>query len=66
MSIPSRARRYFPILTWGAEYSRPTVAIDQRAMVMVVLGLPTMVAFAFLAGRPFGPRSATVAAAPSR
>lgn len=40
--------------------------IDQRAMVMVVLGLPIMVAFAFLAGRLFGPKAAPVAAASGR
>ena len=57
MSIPpnitSLARRYFPILTWGAEYSRRTFTNDLIvAAIVTVMLIPQSLAYALLAGLP--------------
>ena len=46
-------RRYFPILTWGAEYSGQTLANDLIAAIIVtVMLIPQSLAYALLAGLP--------------
>jgi SulP family sulfate permease len=46
-------RRYFPILTWGAEYTGRTLASDLIAAVIVTIMLiPQSLAYALLAGLP--------------
>ena len=57
MSIPPNitglARRYFPILTWGAEYSRRTFTNDLIvAAIVTVMLIPQSLAYALLAGLP--------------
>jgi SulP family sulfate permease len=53
MNIPSLARRYLPILTWGAEYSRKTLANDLVvALIVTVMLIPQSLAYALLAGLP--------------
>ena len=47
------ARRYFPILTWGAEYSRRTLTNDLIvASIVTVMLIPQSLAYALLAGLP--------------
>ncbi len=47
------ARRYFPILTWGAEYSRRTFTNDLIvAAIVTVMLIPQSLAYALLAGLP--------------
>ena len=46
-------RRYLPILTWGAEYSRLTLANDLIvAGIVTVMLIPQSLAYALLAGLP--------------
>ena len=46
-------RRYFPILTWGAEYSRRTFTNDLIvAGIVTVMLIPQSLAYALLAGLP--------------
>ena len=46
-------RRYLPILTWGAEYSRQTVTNDLIvAVIVTVMLIPQSLAYALLAGLP--------------
>jgi SulP family sulfate permease len=46
-------RRYFPILTWGAEYSRRTFANDLIvAAIVTIMLIPQSLAYALLAGLP--------------
>ena len=46
-------QRYFPILGWGRQYSRQTLASDLLAAVIVtVLLIPQSLAYALLAGLP--------------
>jgi SulP family sulfate permease len=46
-------RRYFPILTWGAEYSRRTFTNDLIvAAIVTVMLIPQSLAYALLAGLP--------------
>jgi sulfate permease, SulP family len=47
------ARRYLPILDWGRDYSRDTLASDLVAAVIVTIMLiPQSLAYALLAGLP--------------
>ncbi len=49
----SLLRRYVPILTWGAEYSRRTLANDLIvAAIVTVMLIPQSLAYALLAGLP--------------
>jgi SulP family sulfate permease len=53
MNIPELARRYLPILTWGPEYSRKTLANDLIvAVIVTVMLIPQSLAYALLAGLP--------------
>ncbi len=53
MTVASLARRYFPILTWGAEYSRQTLVNDLIvAVIVTVMLIPQSLAYALLAGLP--------------
>jgi SulP family sulfate permease len=53
MNIPGIARRYLPILTWGAEYSRKTFTNDLLvAAIVTVMLIPQSLAYALLAGLP--------------
>jgi SulP family sulfate permease len=46
-------RRYLPILTWGAEYSRRTCANDLIvAAIVTIMLIPQSLAYALLAGLP--------------
>ena len=46
-------RRYVPILSWGAEYSRRTLTSDLVAAVIVTIMLiPQSLAYALLVGLP--------------
>ncbi len=46
-------RRYLPILTWGAEYSRQTFTNDfVVAVIVTVMLIPQSLAYALLAGLP--------------
>jgi sulfate permease, SulP family len=46
-------KRFFPILSWGAEYSGRTLAADLTAAVIVTIMLiPQSLAYALLAGLP--------------
>jgi SulP family sulfate permease len=46
-------RRYLPILTWGAEYSRQTFVNDLVvAVIVTVMLIPQSLAYALLAGLP--------------
>ena len=46
-------RRYLPILTWGAEYSRQTLTNDLIvALIVTVMLIPQSLAYALLAGLP--------------
>jgi len=46
-------RKYFPILSWGAEYSRQTLANDLVvAGIVTVMLIPQSLAYALLAGLP--------------
>ena len=48
-----RLRRYFPILTWGAEYSRRTFTNDLIvAAIVTIMLIPQSLAYALLAGLP--------------
>ena len=48
--LPGMLRRYLPILTWGAEYSRRTLANDQIvAAIVTVMLIPQLLAYALLA-----------------
>jgi len=52
-NIPNLLRRYLPILTWGAEYSRPTLINDLVvAGIVTVMLIPQSLAYALLAGLP--------------
>jgi len=49
----SLLRRYFPILTWGAEYSGRTLTNDLTvAVIVTVMLIPQSLAYALLAGLP--------------
>jgi sulfate permease, SulP family len=49
----SLLRRYFPILTWGAEYSGRTFTNDLTvAVIVTVMLIPQSLAYALLAGLP--------------
>jgi sulfate permease, SulP family len=49
----SLLRRYLPILTWGAEYSRRTLANDLIvAVIVTIMLIPQSLAYALLAGVP--------------
>jgi len=51
--VPELLRRYLPILTWGAEYSRRTLANDLTvAAIVTVMLIPQSLAYALLAGLP--------------
>ena len=51
--FPDMLRRYLPILTWGAEYSRQTFANDLMAAIIVTIMLiPQSLAYALLVGLP--------------
>lgn len=53
MNIPSLARRYLPILTWGAEYSGQTLTGDLvAATIIAIMLIPQSLAYALLAGLP--------------
>ncbi|RPH35545.1 MAG: sodium-independent anion transporter, partial [Planctomycetota bacterium] len=46
-------RRYLPLLTWGAEYSRRTLTNDLIvAVIVTVMLIPQSLAYALLAGLP--------------
>ena len=46
-------RRYVPILTWGAEYSRQTLANDLvAATIVTIMLIPQSLAYALLVGLP--------------
>ena len=50
---PSLLRRYFPILTWGAEYTPRTATNDLIvAAIVTVMLIPQSLAYAMLAGLP--------------
>ncbi len=52
-NISALARRYFPILTWGAEYSRRTFTNDLIvAAIVTVMLIPQSLAYALLVGLP--------------
>jgi SulP family sulfate permease len=52
-TVPRLLRRYLPILTWGAEYSRRTLANDLIvAAIVTVMLIPQSLAYALLAGLP--------------
>jgi len=47
------ARRYFPILTWGAQYTRSTLVNDLIvAAIVTVMLIPQSLAYALLVGLP--------------
>ena len=49
----NRLRSYFPILTWGAEYSRRTFTNDLIvAAIVTIMLIPQSLAYALLAGLP--------------
>ena len=51
--VPDLLRRYLPILEWGAEYSRRTLASDLTAAAIVTIMLiPQSLAYALLVGLP--------------
>ena len=53
MRMPSLARRYLPILSWGAQYSRQTFTSDLIvAGIVTVMLIPQSLAYAMLAGLP--------------
>jgi len=53
MNIPSLARRYLPILTWGSEYTGKTLTNDLIvAGIVTVMLIPQSLAYALLAGLP--------------
>ena len=53
MNIPSLARRYLPILDWGAEYTGKTFTNDLIvAGIVTVMLIPQSLAYALLAGLP--------------
>ncbi len=50
---PSLLRRYFPILEWGAAYSRQTFTNDLIvALIVTIMLIPQSLAYALLAGLP--------------
>lgn len=52
-SLPGMLRRYLPILTWGAEYSRRTFTNDLIvAVIVTIMLIPQSLAYALLAGLP--------------
>ena len=52
-SVPGMLRRYFPILTWGADYSRRTLVNDLLVAALVtVMLIPQSLTYALLAGLP--------------
>jgi sulfate permease, SulP family len=51
--LPGMRRRYLPILTWGAEYSRRTFTNDLIvAVIVTIMLIPHSLACALLAGLP--------------
>jgi sulfate permease, SulP family len=53
MKIPAVVRRYFPILTWGADYNRRTFTNDLIvAAIVTMMLIPQSLAYALLAGLP--------------
>jgi len=53
MNILSVARRYLPILDWGAQYSGKTFTNDLIvAVIVTVMLIPQSLAYALLAGLP--------------
>ncbi|AMY69168.1 SulP family inorganic anion transporter [Frigidibacter mobilis] len=53
MPLPASLRRLFPILSWGASYTRAAAANDLIAAVIVTIMLiPQSLAYALLAGLP--------------
>ena len=52
-SFSNMVRRYVPILTWGAEYSRQTLANDLvAATIVTIMLIPQSLAYALLVGLP--------------
>ena len=52
-NTPGLLRRYLPILTWGAEYSRQTLTNDLIvAGIVTIMLIPQSLAYALLAGLP--------------
>ena len=52
-NVPSLLRRHLPILTWGAGYSRRTLASDLIvAAIVTIMLIPQSLAYALLAGLP--------------
>ena len=50
-SFSNMVRRYVPILTWGAEYSRQTLANDLvAATIVTIMLIPQSLAYALLVG----------------
>jgi len=53
LNVPELLRRYVPILTWGAEYSRRTFANDLvAAMIVTIMLIPQSLAYALMVGLP--------------
>ena len=53
MNISSLARRYLPILDWGAQYTGKTFTNDLIvAVIVTVMLIPQSLAYALLAGLP--------------
>jgi SulP family sulfate permease len=53
VNILSLARRYLPILDWGAKYSRRTLTNDLIvAVIVTIMLIPQSLAYALLAGLP--------------
>ena len=51
--VPDLLRRYLPILAWGAEYSRRTLASDLiAAAIVTIMLIPQSLAYALLVGLP--------------
>jgi sulfate permease, SulP family len=52
-ALPGLLRRYFPILDWGASYSRKTFSSDLIAAVIVsIMLIPQSLAYAMMVGLP--------------
>ena len=53
MNLTGHLRRFFPILTWGAEYSTRTFTNDLVvACIVTIMLIPQSLAYALLAGLP--------------
>jgi len=52
-NVPNLLRRYLPILSWGAEYSRQTLTGDLiAAAIVTIMLIPQSLAYALLVGLP--------------